>query len=512
MGNIDSVLDDPPHVESEYYNEKKVFTAAEHRPFTSGNWRSFGQGSSRNSNYMTSNIAPKYATLVSPPLFKSLIFHCPKCDTKCFDGGLCKITSCACGIIYKRNDEDDTLIIHNTPLEQTFISGFYQTNNRTSDVYIPELQSLTLGLFREGIPREYIIGGRSNFQSVFNFYLAPYFKKRSRCVGIGEYFAFKEAKFKVLGCLPSFGVVTESTVIHCSDILTMNTIERVQILPVLPSIINEEVFHRILQPNLRQKPRHLHTGDYLYINNMEFMVTAGQPIDGCVSLETQFFFEGEFLHPIQRVSLIPYLEDISFQYQALRRDQLIEEIICDFIMPWVQGNRRVVHQGQVVTIYGVGFYVLDAWPNRGIIVDNTQIRYDGSMGRRNVNEPPSVMFSGGNLYVRRNQMWEDPQDVLARHIMNLNQSMAVMGAPSVQPASEEMIQRLPTKRLDTIPEDAEAAKCMVCLESYQIGDDAKSLPCCNFYLVHMFHTVCIDEWMRRSCLCPLCKSSIIIVT
>mmetsp|Transcript_26583 Transcript_26583/g.26247 ORF Transcript_26583/g.26247 Transcript_26583/m.26247 type:complete len:99 (+) Transcript_26583:1170-1466(+) len=98
------------------------------------------------------------------------------------------------------------------------------------------------------------------------------------------------------------------------------------------------------------------------------------------------------------------------------------------------------------------------------------------------------MFSGGSLYVRRNHMWEDPMEILARHIMSLNQSMAGIGGPQTMSAPEEIIQSLPVKCLSSIPEDAEASKCMVCLEPYAIGETVKTLPC-----FHMFHTNCIDE-------------------
>lgn len=44
-------------------------------------------------------------------------------------------------------------------------------------------------------------------------------------------------------------------------------------------------------------------------------------------------------------------------------------------------------------------------------------------------------------------------------------------------------------------------KCSICLES--IENDIEFLPCC-----HRFHTSCIQEWLKRKQICPLCKISI----
>ena len=44
---------------------------------------------------------------------------------------------------------------------------------------------------------------------------------------------------------------------------------------------------------------------------------------------------------------------------------------------------------------------------------------------------------------------------------------------------------------------------MVCLCEYEQGDVLRTLPC-----FHSYHQACIDEWLNRSKLCPLCKHPI----
>lgn len=50
--------------------------------------------------------------------------------------------------------------------------------------------------------------------------------------------------------------------------------------------------------------------------------------------------------------------------------------------------------------------------------------------------------------------------------------------------------------------------CTVCMSEFEAGESVKALPCCNPHSVHEFHTTCIDHWLSRSQLCPLCKASV----
>jgi hypothetical protein len=49
----------------------------------------------------------------------------------------------------------------------------------------------------------------------------------------------------------------------------------------------------------------------------------------------------------------------------------------------------------------------------------------------------------------------------------------------------------------------EDAKCAICLGDYESNEALRSLPC-----VHYFHKSCVDQWLSKSRLCPLCTQDI----
>ncbi|KAA8548462.1 hypothetical protein F0562_000146 [Nyssa sinensis] len=67
-------------------------------------------------------------------------------------------------------------------------------------------------------------------------------------------------------------------------------------------------------------------------------------------------------------------------------------------------------------------------------------------------------------------------------------------------ASLDLINGLPESTVQT---DNFEEACAICLETPNIGDIIRHLPC-----LHKFHKDCIDPWLKRRTSCPVCKSSI----
>ncbi|CAL5019372.1 unnamed protein product [Urochloa decumbens] len=50
-------------------------------------------------------------------------------------------------------------------------------------------------------------------------------------------------------------------------------------------------------------------------------------------------------------------------------------------------------------------------------------------------------------------------------------------------------------------------ECAVCLEAFQAGDRCRALPGCE----HGFHAQCVDPWLRKSRVCPVCRAVVVVV-
>jgi hypothetical protein len=69
------------------------------------------------------------------------------------------------------------------------------------------------------------------------------------------------------------------------------------------------------------------------------------------------------------------------------------------------------------------------------------------------------------------------------------------------PTDEQIINELPETQIDDVTKlDPEKKNCIICLEDFKNGDKATVLPC-----IHLFHTTCIQNWLKTQNTCPICK-------
>eukprot|EP00375_Theileria_parva_P002503 XP_765181.1 hypothetical protein [Theileria parva strain Muguga] len=92
--------------------------------------------------------------------------------------------------------------------------------------------------------------------------------------------------------------------------------------------------------------------------------------------------------------------------------------------------------------------------------------------------------------------------------LNLNQisTIPTQSITLVEPVElqlpPEIIESFPVNSFtsDPLELDESLRSCSVCLEEYQQGTEIRRLPC-----THSFHKNCIDTWLRKSTICPICK-------
>jgi hypothetical protein len=70
--------------------------------------------------------------------------------------------------------------------------------------------------------------------------------------------------------------------------------------------------------------------------------------------------------------------------------------------------------------------------------------------------------------------------------------------------TREEINQIPRFKIET-KEDASEI-CVICQDEFEMGGEAKRLNC-----KHLFHAKCIDAWLERSCLCPICNGDVRIM-
>ncbi|GBE60761.1 zinc C3HC4 type RING finger domain-containing protein [Babesia ovata] len=69
--------------------------------------------------------------------------------------------------------------------------------------------------------------------------------------------------------------------------------------------------------------------------------------------------------------------------------------------------------------------------------------------------------------------------------------------------ADEIISQFPVAKFDAVAAerwDEDTRRCAICLEAYEQDQRIRRLPC-----THGYHKVCVDEWLGRSTICPICK-------
>ena len=104
-------------------------------------------------------------------------------------------------------------------------------------------------------------------------------------------------------------------------------------------------------------------------------------------------------------------------------------------------------------------------------------------GMRRIVIPISVMGSGGNQ--------NDLNEMIERMLHYSREN----------PTDQTIVSELPETKIDDIKKlDKDKQNCVICMEDFKNGDVTTNLPC-----LHMFHTNCIQSWLKTQNTCPICK-------
>jgi E3 ubiquitin-protein ligase RNF13 len=98
---------------------------------------------------------------------------------------------------------------------------------------------------------------------------------------------------------------------------------------------------------------------------------------------------------------------------------------------------------------------------------------------------PAIWCLGAGLFIVR-KCWQDGRARRDRAAMQAR--LPVVAYRRLSVSSEEGVHN---------------SSCVICLDDFEPSERIKALPC-----RHGFHIICIDPWLERSELCPVCKTSI----
>lgn len=87
-------------------------------------------------------------------------------------------------------------------------------------------------------------------------------------------------------------------------------------------------------------------------------------------------------------------------------------------------------------------------------------------------------------------------------IHELGQEQARSPANREPACSQKRLVQLPhvTISEEDLTKESTNAECAICLREQAVGEEATKLPC-----GHLFCRGCIEDWLSRSCACPVCR-------
>ena len=401
-------------------------------------------------------------------------FLCP-CGRELYDGGICSAVHCSCGEWVKRTEDNQVCILSGEPVENKWKSrGFAEALNLTS---------ATFGLFSCQLHDKYKRGHKPDYPKILSSVLRDFFQKRLRCIEENLIFSYKNLKFKVLACEPRQGFIVKSTRLHLDQNLLEDPLKHIEILPLQPHTIPDEIFESAFLPYFTQQEIHLHQGQHISIYGLDCVVVKSKPLSGYVLAEvTEFTYSENFFPFITKVELMPYVEDLPTYFNQVSMAQMTKMVVDFYLMPYFLGWNRILKQGQVLEIGGIDFKVTQCEPAVGVVGAFSKILFDGSTvsRRRNLHLAHEIQML---------------QDVIGEIEENMQ-------------SREQRVGNIPDFVMKSLPSDIEQKNCVICLSDFEVGCKVRVFTCCKRYLGHIFHKSCSEKWLVRNMICPICKTEI----
>ncbi|CAK64232.1 unnamed protein product (macronuclear) [Paramecium tetraurelia] len=437
------------------------------------------------------------------------LVKCPKCSSCQFDDQLGRITNCfQCKLVFSVNDGQIQIRPDSTQLEDKRTFQLIETT-------LHNLESVTFYVNRTKLDPALIKDNVIDFQRLINNVLLPFFSVRQRVLELGIKFSIGAFEFRVVGGFPSRGIITKQTQIYCYGYYIQDTTRRVKILSKKPS--QQLDFEIKSYFSVNPKDNQIIQDSTIRVNSQKLLILQCENASGKIDRNST----------IESIPNVQNLRDVklccikfpayfsTFQSQKERIKEAIRKIV---INPYFVGLNRYLEKGQILRIWDFEFQV-QMFEEQGLVVPNhTQIDIDlfSPIPQQRIqhNRQFDQLFPQNLVPYRRNDLQrQHAQQIEALHrLLNtfiiLNENQQLLLQLRNNRTSEDQINQLPIRQIsmefiNQHQNDDNHIKCMICLEDYEENQIVRTMPCW-----HYFHQECIDKWLHKSTLCPICKTEV----
>jgi len=239
-------------------------------------------------------------------------------------------------------------------------------------------------------------------------------------------------------------------------------------------------------------------GQVLRIGDLEFQVMAAEPSPpeiGIIDSNTMVFVDWDSTPEFEKIHIVPFQDTLPAAYEF--------DIFNDYLKPYLTRNKlmRFMTNDQF-TYQGVQFKVVCCEPNGPArIGKNTTIYCEGVLhpSLRNL-LPPELLEQLSSLPPGLQMLLLNTEALSRGYEDRLMEVQEMLSRRHGM--QNDAISRLEETRWSEVSSLGQQT-CMVCLCDFEETDQVRRLPC-----NHIFHSSCIDEWLRRCTDCPICKTNV----
>jgi len=336
--------------------------------------------------------------------------------------------------------------------------------------------------------------------------IAPELRRRRAAGDIikgGDILRHDGLEYAVVKCEPETGSLGAETD-YFLDGNPVTMFQKIQLSAWGPEeLSSDDLFCKVVAPYLRSdfgsytaqqsdRARLFHAMQTFKVDDIYFIVEATEPAGiGVITAETEIFARWDKTPEFEKVHILPFQDTLPTVYEY--------DIFEDYLRPYLEANKHKKFQLNELILYqGVQFKMVACEPSDQVarIGRQTTIYCEGVLhpSLRNL-LPPDLLNQVSQLPVGLQMLLLNTERT-ARELEDV-----LTHRRGLFPETLQQIEQFQWP-----PADVQASTqttCMVCLGEFAACDQCRRLPC-----RHVFHSSCVEEWLRRCTDCPICKDNV----